>query len=197
MRVTIAGVHMETGDALRTHAEDRMQDLKTYFDQVTDVHVTFTHEVGHKHNAEVNVYASGLTLRAEGEGADWYGALDNASEKLSRQLLRYKGRLEKHRERHAKYKEQSRLELMAFDDVAIDEDKLEGVPTGVFAEFAPSIIKKDVSRVAPMTVDDAVMQMDLLHRPAFLFLNVETGQLNMVHRDGENTVRWVAPKQIG
>jgi hypothetical protein len=41
------------------------------------------------------------------------------------------------------------------------------------------------------------MQMDLLHRPAFLFLNVETGQLNMVHRDGENTIRWVAPKKVG
>jgi len=39
-----------------------------------------------------------------------------------------------------------------------------------------------------------VMQMDLLHRPAYLFLNAETGQLNMVFRDGTNSVRWVAPK---
>jgi putative sigma-54 modulation protein len=183
---------METGEALRTYAEGKMADLQTYFDQVTDVHVGFA-QGAHQCKADVNVVASGLTLRAEGEGADWYGALDSASEKLGRQLLRYKGRLEKRRETHAKFKEAQQLEPLTFESADLDERKLEDT----FSEFAPAVIKKDVSRVAPMTVDDAIMQMDLLHRPAFLFLNVETGQLNMVHRDGENTIRWVAPKKVG
>lgn len=197
MQVTVTGVHVETGDVLKTHAQDKMQELKQYFDQVMDVHVTFVQEPHHHHIhvADVTVHVSGLMLRAEGQGIDFYAALDDAAGKLIKQLEKHKGRLSKHRERRRKNKEKLKdMGPMAFVETAVSEEMLDAEgDDGMFAEFAPDIVKKEVSKIAPMTVDEAVMQMDLLHKPAFLFLNAGSGKLNMVYREEGNTVRWVAP----
>jgi hypothetical protein len=45
-----------------------------------------------------------------------------------------------------------------------------------------------------MSVDEAVMQMDLLHKPAYMFLNAKSGKMNMVYRESEGRIRWISPK---
>lgn len=197
MRITIAGVHMETGAALQTHTEEKAAVLAQHFDKIIEVHAAFVQEAHHHHlhSAEITVQANGITLRAEGQGIDFYAALDDATEKLVRQLDKYKGRLTKHRDRQAQFKEHLRdLGPLAFEETTMDEAALEAVPTDIFAEFAPSISRKEVTKVAAMSIDEAVMQMDLLHKPAYLFMNAKTGVLNMVYREGDNAVRWIAPK---
>ncbi len=187
---------METSEALRAHTEERVKSIKAFFDQVIDVNVKFVHDTkhAHMHLADVTVQASGLMLRAEAQAADWYAAIDAAVEKLQKQLKKYKGKLEQRKSQQQEYKERVRdLGPLAFEEVPMAD----GPDTGLeaqFAEFAPDISKKEVSKISPMTVDEAVMQMDLLHKPAFLFMNVDTKELNMVYREGENSVRWVAPK---
>lgn len=197
MNITTTGLHMETGTALQAYVTERMAGLKKTFEQVIDVHVAFTHEGHHHHlhHAAATVHANGITLHAAGSGIDWYAALDDATTKIERQLDKYKGRLNKHRERRRKYSEQMKNILpISVEDATVSEDVLEGAPENMFAEFAPDVVKKEVSKIAPMSIDEAVMQMDLLHKPAYLFLNAGTGQLNMVYREGDNTVRWIAPK---
>lgn len=197
MNITTTGLHMDTGAALQAYVKERMANLKKTFEQVIDVHAAFTHEGHHQHlhHAATTVHANGITLHATGSGIDWYAALDEAATKLERQLDRYKGRLNKHRERRRKFSEHMKDVLpISIEDATVREDSLDGVPEDMFREFAPDVVKKEVSQIAPMSIDEAVMQMDLLHKPAYLFLNVGTGQLNMVYREGENTVRWIAPK---
>ena len=197
MDVTIAGVHMETGAALQTHTEEKAALLAHHFDKIIEVHAVFKQEPHHHHlhTAELTVHANGITLRAESQGIDYYAALDDATEKLVRQLDKYKGRLTKHRERQAKFKEHLRdLGPLAFEDTTLHDEALEDAPTDIFAEFAPAIRRKEVTKVAPMSIDEAVMQMDLLHQPAYLFMNAKTGVLNMVYREADNAVRWIAPK---
>ena len=67
MKLNIAGVHMETSEALREHTEQRLAGIKAFFDQVIDVDVKFVHDTKHAHMniADVTVQASGLMLRAE------------------------------------------------------------------------------------------------------------------------------------
>ncbi len=202
MQVVLSGVHVDVSDTLKTHAEERLAAVKNYFDQVHDVSVTLVQEPHHQHlhNVEITMHASGLTLHAAGTGIDWYAGVDDAVGKIMRQLEKYKGRLTKHRERRAKYKE--KLKVMApldIEDATVEEAGLDGMADDVFAarlyaDYAPTIMKKAVTKIAPMTVDEAVMQMDLLHKPAFLFLNVGSGELNMVYREEGNHIRWVAPK---
>ncbi|MDD9912827.1 MAG: ribosome-associated translation inhibitor RaiA [Alphaproteobacteria bacterium] len=196
MKLNIAGLHMETGDSLKQHCEDRMLTLKKYFDQVLEVDVS-CHEERGKHLAEVTVHASGIYLRALGEGDDFYQAISDAETKLERQLQRYKGRLQKHRKRrqhdNSKLKD---MQALAAVHHTVEEDSLEEAPADEawFAEFAPTIRHKEVKKIDPMSVDEAVMQMDLLHKPAYLFQNAQTGTLNVVYRDTDGSVRWVSPQ---
>ncbi len=202
MHIVVSGVHMEVGEALRQHAEVKAEELATHFEKVNDVHITFGHEAHHHHlhSSLITLQANGVSLRGEGQGIDWYAALDEAVAKLSRQLDKYKGRLTKHRERRAKFKEHLKsLGPVAFEEGHVEEAVLDAVPTDMFREFEPEITKKEVTRIAPMSVDEAVMQMDLLHKPAFMFVNAATGEMNMVYREGrteegKTAIRWVAPK---
>ncbi|PZP40317.1 MAG: ribosome-associated translation inhibitor RaiA [Pseudomonas fluorescens] len=195
MHISIAGVHMDTSEALRAHTEGRLATIKAFVDQIVDVSVKFVQDSKHSHLhiADLNVLASGLSLRAEGQGGDWYAALDEAVNKLQKQLKKYKGKLEQRRAQQQEFKEKIRdLGPLAFETTRYDD--VDDEFNGAFSEFAPEIAKKEVTRIAPMNVDEAVMQMDLLHKPAFLFMNVETNELNMVYREGDNNIRWVAPK---
>ena len=170
-----------------------MLTLKKYFDQVIDVDISFETE-RHMHLAEVTVHASGIHLRAIGEGADFFAAIDDAEHKLERQLKKYKGRLMKHRQRRQKYADQLKtVAPMTATHHDLAEDDLEAAPEDIFADYIPTIKHKKVQDISPMSVDEAVMQMDLLHKPAFLFQNAKTGKLNVVYREGESTVRWVEP----
>lgn len=189
---------MDTSEALREHVQAKMENLTAYFDKVTDVDVKFLQAPHSKHVADITVHASGLMMRAEGEGGDWYQALDGAIGKIQTQLKKYKGKLQHRRSVQQKTKEKVRnLGPQAFETFGMQPRVVEAAESGfdnAFSEFAPDIAKKEVSKISPMTVDEAVLQMDLLHKPAFLFMNVDTSELNMVYREGENSVRWVAPK---
>lgn len=194
MKLTITGVHMDVGAALKTHTEEKLQDLKKHFEHVIDVHVAYSHIDGQRHHADVTIHANGINLRAEGRGSDAYTALDDANKKLTKQLDKYKGRLQKHRHRREKFAEQiAAIAPLKFEDATVEESHLDGMDADAFAEFAPDVVKKEVGQIVPMSVDEAVMQMDLLHKPAFLFLNAKSGKLNMVYREGDSTVRWVTP----
>jgi ribosomal subunit interface protein len=203
MELKFSGVHVDVSDSLRAHAEERLQAVKTYFDHVLDVALTLVHEGHHHHlhHVELTVRVNGLTLHATGAGIDWYAGVDDAVNKTLRQLEKYKGRLTKHHARRAQFKEKLKayapLEMhdSTLDEPTLDDLPAEAIASQLYAAYAPTVVKKDVSKIAPMTVDEAVMQMDLLHKPAYLFLNAGSGQLNMVYREAENTIRWIAPKQ--
>lgn len=194
MRLQVTGLHMEVGESLREHCEEKAQGLKKYFDQVIEVDVNFSKPT-HEHKAEVSVHASGIHLRAVGLGTDHYTSMDDATQKLERQLSKYKGRMKKHRNR----REAATAERMAaFAPISttthtVEEESLDSAPDDMFAEYMPKIVHKDVKEIQTLTVDEAVMQMDLLHTNFFIFQNPISGELNVVYREPNGTIGWVEP----
>ncbi len=198
MKISIAGRHMDVGQSLEEHTHARLEGMTQYFTQVNDADVTFRHGNEGNHKAEVTIHASGVTLRATGSAKDnFFAAIDDAAEKLETQLKRYKGRLKKHRER----RENSAAKFEAFQTIStvhqvVEESQLDEVPVD-FAEYVPKVVKKDVQSLQAMTVDEAVMHMDLLHAPFFAFQNITTGDINVVYRkygnEDDDTVVWVEP----
>src|SRR3990172_11589774 len=92
MQITMTGKHVEVTDALRAHAQKKLEKLTRYFDQIRDVQVTQSLERSW-HIVEVTVHADGLLLRAEERSPDMYISIDLVVEKLERQLKKYKGKL--------------------------------------------------------------------------------------------------------
>jgi len=97
MRYQISGKQIDIGSALQTHVESELSGiLEKYAGRPTDAHVVFS-KSGHEYVCEAVVHLStGLTAQATGHAHEIYAAFDGCSEKMDKQMRRYKRRLKDH-----------------------------------------------------------------------------------------------------
>tara|TARA_R110000868_G_scaffold218576_2_gene469096 strand:+ start:24814 stop:25404 length:591 start_codon:yes stop_codon:yes gene_type:complete len=192
MDLQITGLHMEVGDSLKNHCQTALGGIADYFPEIVDANIQFSNK-GHLHAVDVKLHASQIHLRAEAEGADCYQAMDEAVHKLVRRLKKYKGRIQKHRRRRDSEKFAGAERMIAVHN-QLQEDELENAPdAGV---YAPNVVKKKMKDLQLLTVDEAVMQMDLMHTSIFLFHNIDSGALNVVYREDDGTIGWVETDKL-
>ena len=100
MQLSIKGKQVDIGDALRTHIDTTLPDaIGKYFDNTTDATVTISKDGG-RFAADIQVHVSKRVLvHAHGAGNDAYGALEEATEHVTKRLRRYKRRLRDHKGR--------------------------------------------------------------------------------------------------
>lgn len=106
MNLTISGHHLEITPALRGYVKTKLDRITRHFDQVVDVKVLLTvdnmKEKERRQRAECNVRVKGCDLYAESSHADLYAAVDELTDKLDRQVGRYKTRTQEHHHATAK-----------------------------------------------------------------------------------------------
>lgn len=100
MNLTISGHHLEVTPALRGYVTDKLDRITRHFDQVVDVRVLLTvdnmKEKEKRQRAECTMHVKGRDLFAESSHADLYAAVDDLTDKLDRQVGRYKTRVQDH-----------------------------------------------------------------------------------------------------
>lgn len=96
MQLNLTGHHLDLTPALRTYVDAKLGKLERHFDHVTDVHVILTVEKL-RHKAEATVHVSGNDLFADAVDNDMYAAIDALTDKLDRQVLKYKEKLTDHK----------------------------------------------------------------------------------------------------
>jgi len=100
MNLTISGHHLEVTPALRGYVTSKLDRITRHFDQVVDVKVLLTidnmKEKERRQKAECNVRVKGRDLFAESSHADLYAAVDELTDKLDRQVSRYKTKTQDH-----------------------------------------------------------------------------------------------------
>ncbi|WP_031433940.1 ribosome hibernation-promoting factor, HPF/YfiA family [Methylomarinum vadi] len=96
MQVSVTGHHVDVTDSLRNYVEEKISKLKRHFDNVTDIHVILTVEKLQQ-KAEATVQVSGAKLFAEDTQEDMYAAIDMMVDKLDRQIIKHKEKLNSHR----------------------------------------------------------------------------------------------------
>ena len=105
MHLKITGQHLDLTDALKNYVNEKIGGVDQYFDNVIDAEVVLRQEK-FRNSIEVTLFAAGQTLHAEAEDKDMYAAIDAASDKLERQVIRYKEKLTNHHPHHAPDKTQ-------------------------------------------------------------------------------------------
>ena len=100
MNLTISGHHLDVTPALRAYVTSKLDRVTRYFDQVVDVRVLLTvdnmKEKEKRQRAECSMHLKGRDLFAESSHADLYAAVDELSDKLDRQVARYKTKGQEH-----------------------------------------------------------------------------------------------------
>jgi putative sigma-54 modulation protein len=95
MNLQIAGHHIEVTPALREYVENKLDPVIRHFDKVTGVSVVLSVEKL-KQKAEVTVHVPGRDMHVEENGDDLYAAIDAMFDKLDRQVLKYKQKVQDH-----------------------------------------------------------------------------------------------------
>ena len=203
MQVLISGHQVDTGDALRTHVEERLGSMaEKYFSRAISAQVTFG-KGPHDNRFSCAIIAhvmQGLILKADAQAADAHVAFDAAAERIEKQLRRYMRRL---KGRHA----MTDSRVVTADGIAgPDGAGLDGVANAGYTVFQagededdaadnPLIIAETRVDIPEASVSDAVMMLDLRHTGALMFRNSGTGAFNMVYRRGDGTIGWVEPQR--
>ncbi len=185
MEISVKGKHVDVGDALRGHAESQLQSSVTkYFENALDSTVVFSKE-GHGFRADISVHAGrGMVMQGGAEGDDAYGAFDGALGRISKQLRRYKSRIRNH---HHSGPSDDELIMAQYSILATEGE--EELPES----HEPTIVAEMSHRIAPLTVSEAVMRMDLAHAPVMMFRNRAHGRLNVVYRREDGNIGWIDP----
>ena len=186
MDIRVSGHQMDTGEALQTHATDRLTAVVgKYFDRALSSNVTFGKAPAGAFRCDIITHAgNGLILKGAATAADAHIALDQAAEKIDTQLRRYKRRLSDRHEQAAYAVKAEEAAYVVFEERAEDDEP----PSN-----APVVIAETRVDVPEATVSDAVMMLDLRNTNALLFKNAGTGKHNMVYRRGDGSIGWVEP----
>ena len=165
MNVTITGKNMEITDYLKELALKKLEKLEKYFPQDTDVQVVMSVEKS-RHSIEVTIPYRGGVIRGEETTSDMYASIDNVIAKLDRQILKHKTRLSK--------------------TLRYDEAPERGEYQDEYENNGPEIVKVKRFSMKPMSIEEAMLQMDLLGHSFFVFTNGETGDINVLYsrKDG-------------
>jgi putative sigma-54 modulation protein len=100
MNLKISGHHLELTPSLREYVETKLERITRHFDHVIDITVTLAvdanSEKEKRQRAEINLHMRGKDLHVESEAQDMYAAIDLLMDKLDRQVLKHKSKIQDH-----------------------------------------------------------------------------------------------------
>ena len=173
MKTTITAKNMVVTPGINDRVMKKISKMGRYLNPNAEIFVRLTKEKNNRRTCEITVPVSGVTLRAEASNDDnLYVSIDQALAKLERQIHKHRTKLDK------------RLREDAFSPVELeyDADAAETVE-----ESTRKVVRTKSFPVRPMSVEDAILQMELLGHSFFLFVNVETDRTNVLYlrKDGD------------
>ena len=169
MQIFLTGRHLEVTEALRRYAEEKVGRLQRYLERITSARIILSVEK-YRQVAEVTLRVRDLTIRGEESSEDLYASIDLVVEKLERQVHKYKGKIQAHASRSGK-------------------------PQGTIAsrEAEPRVVKTKRFAIKPMSLDEAILQMDLLGHDFFVFRDAQTDEVNVLYRRHEGNYGLIEP----
>jgi putative sigma-54 modulation protein len=176
MKLLIQGNNITVTDAIHDYVENKLEKAVKHFQHLTskiDVHLSVARNsrIEAKHKAEVTVYANGTVIRAQEGSENLYASIDMVADKIARQLRKYK-------EKHMANKDRERVKT----GVLVAENPVEENFIGERAPQLPEeIVRTKYFAMPPMTVGQALEQLQLVDHDFYVFHNSQTDKINVIY----------------
>jgi ribosomal subunit interface protein len=196
--VVVKGLNVEVPEHYRVHVAEKLHKIERYDHKLIRVDVELFHERNprqsdHCQRVEITCVSRGPIVRAEACAGDFYSALDRALAKLDTRLRRAADRRRVHRGRHTPISVAAATASLGRLDSALAPASVEPVSVAVLENAGPDddvydddqpwhIVRMKEHPADPMTIDDALFQMELVGHDFFLFLDKDSGQPSVVYR---------------
>ena len=168
MRLEVKGRNVEINDSIRRYAEEKLDRIEKQLPEPTQIEVELTLEtnpsISADHVAEATVWTKGSTLRAREASNAFETSIDQLSDKLERQVKRY-------REKRSRRGTGRRANGHQVEEPTFSGEQLDRM-----------IVKSKQFELQPLTPDEAAVELELIGHDFFVFTNAETGLTNVVYR---------------
>jgi ribosomal subunit interface protein len=180
--IVVKGRNVEVPDHYRVHVADKLRKVERYDQKLIRIDVELFHERNPRQSdtcqrVEITCFSRGPVVRAEGCAQDFYAALDCVIGKLETRLRRAADRRRVHRGRRAPVSVAAATAGLALADKDVDD-----LAEPVEYHEPWRIVREKEHPGEPMTVDDALWQMELVGHDFYLFMDKESGRPSVVYR---------------
>lgn len=192
MKLVIQGKNIEVTDAIHDYVEQKISKAVSHFKHLTnevDVHLSVARNPRinpTKQSAEVTLYINGAVVRAEESSENLYASIDLVANKISRQLRKYKEKRQDKKHPAGRDNEAFIYQSAASDVAAVLETREPELPS--------EVVRTKYFAMPPMTVQEALEQLELVDHDFYMFLNAETGQINVIYERNHNGYGLIQPR---
>ena len=177
MQVAVTFRHMETDERVKAYVKEKVEKLQKYIENPREVHVVLAVEK-FRHIAEITIVGNGGAFNSQGRDNDLHAAIDQMVDKMERQI---RERREKVRRKRAT-PSSSRTSLQRSGKVGDGEEG-----------NIPSFVQRKRTLAKPMSLEEAFSQLYLSKKDFLVFINSDSGQMNVVYRSKNGGSGWVEP----
>ncbi|WP_404365391.1 ribosome hibernation-promoting factor, HPF/YfiA family [Corallococcus coralloides] len=207
MQLNITFRQFGASDSLKEYAREKVERVNRLLDRAGEAHVVLSLE-RHLHHADITIHSGAWILRGREKSDDMYASIDLAMDKIERQLRRYRDKLKSH---HGKEKVHHRQDLVkvrhdVFEVHEPEETAEASAPAATQAAPAAAAAQAPVAEsgvarlvrtthlaIQSLSVDDAVMQMNLMNNDFYVFQNQQSQALSIVYRRKEGGFGLIEP----
>ena len=175
MKILITGKNITVGEKLTELINTKFGKLDKYFNRDVEMAVKVFQQK-ERQGVEATIFAKGTIFRAEDVAADLNTAIDKVSDKLASQLAKYKTKLQK------KYKGNANNEIL-----------FEAIPDEEHEDAELKEVKRKRFDIKPMSVEEAILQMELIGHTFFVFINTDTEAVNVVYKRSDDKYGLLEP----
>ena len=175
MQIAVTFRHIESSEGVKDYVKEKVEKLEKYLENPREAHVVLSSEK-FRQIAEITIVSDGVTLNSQGRDSDLNAAIDQMVDKIERQVRERRGKAKRKRGAPA----------------TLSSPEGEEVSPEVRAELPP-LIQRRRTLVKPMSIEEAAAQLDLLQLNFFIFINSESGQINVLARIKDGGYEWIEP----
>ena len=179
MRVSVIAKNTTATPALKDMVEKKLSKIKKYFNPDVEVKATLSVQKN-KQKVEVTIPFNGVILRAEESTEDMYKSIDLVINKLERQIRKQRTKLLKKSNESLRF---TQIDEFAFEN---EEDALE--------DENGKIVKTKKFSIKPMSVEEAILQMELVGHNFYVFQDFDGNNVNVVYKRKGNTYGLIEPE---
>jgi putative sigma-54 modulation protein len=177
MKLLIQGNNIAVTDAIHDYVEQKLEKAVKHYQGITtkiDVHLSVARNarIADKHKAEVTVYANGAVIRAQEGSENLYASIDLVADKIAGQLRKYKER-QVDKKTHAQVKIPTSVQDKPIEESLIGDRE---------AELPPDVLRMKYFAMPPMSIEEALAQLQVIDHDFYMFRNRDTQEINVIYQ---------------
>lgn len=181
--IQVFGHNVQVTDAMKDYAIEKVSKIERFSDRIIDIVVTMDIQ-RIEHKVDIVMKVDHVKIRSSASSENMYASIDLATEKLQRQLLKYKNRIQQHTARSLSAIDMRVITLNAAKDLDVINDEIESETRRRLIDGYQShhVVSEETRPLKTLTLDEAVMKMDLSNDNFLIYRSEESRKLKVIYR---------------